>query len=73
MYSGYIIVGGLLENWLAKVRFMSLMCKLSALSKYRQEHVQTLVHFKRQWSAFYHYYSKVKSDFVLSAHVLELL
>lgn len=49
------------EDWLWEVRYMLLMCKVSALIKYRKGHFATIFQFKKQWVEFYQYYSKVLS------------
>lgn len=54
-------------------RYVSLMCKLSAVIKYRQSQYTAFDNFKKQWAPFLQYCSQEKQDFVKLPLILEML
>lgn len=59
------------DAWLSKGRYVFfLMCKLTAIIKFRISHLQVLVHFSVQWAPFVPFSKILQTN--VSSQVLEI-
>lgn len=58
---------------LGKVRYISLMGKLTAMVWYKQGHDKVFALFKEQWAPFFQYCCQEKWDFIKLVRILDLL
>lgn len=60
------------EEWLARMRYLALMAKLTAVVQYTQGHLMALDQFKKQWACFSQHYCNTKLDYLNLNMILEL-
>lgn len=60
------------EDWWAKLRFILLMSKLTALVKFRQGNLSAITKFKQQWAPFLRYDCNELQDYLQIGQLLNV-